>query len=418
MADLARRLGVRDAVLIGLGSMLGAGVFAVFSPAAASAGDHLLWALLIAAAVAYLNAISSARLAAVLPFSGGTYVYGRERLGPFWGYLAGWAFVVGKVASCAAMALTVGSYLWPGAEVPVAALSVAALTALNYRGIHRSATATRIIVAIVLVGLLAVVLALWLAPPSPGETTPTGSAPGVLGTVQGAGFFFFAFAGYARIATLGEEVTEPERTIPRAIPVALGLVLLVYGAVTVSLLHSLGAEWVAGRSAPVAEAVEISGWPWLGGPVRVVAAIAALGALLALILGVSRTVLAMARDSHLPTPLAAVHPRFAVPHRAELVVGVVVIAVVVATDLRGAIGFSSFCVLVYYAIANASAWTLGGGPVVRAGPVLGVVGCLTVAATLPGSAVLAGLVVIVLGVGTWFLGRAVRREVRRRAVDT
>ncbi|WP_448318702.1 APC family permease, partial [Streptomyces sp. CO7] len=156
---LRRTLGVGDAVVVGLGSMVGAGIFTALSPAARAAGSGLLAALAVAAVVAYCNATSSARLAAVYPASGGTYVYGRERLGEFWGHLAGWAFVVGKTASCAAMALTVGAYLWPGRERVVAVAAVVALTALGYRGISRSVRVTRVIVAVVLAVLAAVVVA-------------------------------------------------------------------------------------------------------------------------------------------------------------------------------------------------------------------------------------------------------------------
>lgn len=129
-----RRLGVFDAVVIGLGSMIGAGVFAALAPAARAAGSGLLIGLAVAAVVAYCNATSSARLAARYPASGGTYVYGRERLGEFWGYLAGWSFVIGKTASCAAMALTVGAYAWPGQAHAVAVGAVVALTAVNCLG--------------------------------------------------------------------------------------------------------------------------------------------------------------------------------------------------------------------------------------------------------------------------------------------
>src|SRR5437762_11001237 len=132
--ELRRSLGVPDAVVIGLGSMVGAGIFAALSPAAAAAGSGLLIGLAVAAVVAYCNATSSARLAALYPQSGGTYVYGRERLGDFWGYLAGWGFVVGKTASCAAMALTVGYYVAPGLARAIAVAAVAAVTALNYFG--------------------------------------------------------------------------------------------------------------------------------------------------------------------------------------------------------------------------------------------------------------------------------------------
>ncbi|WP_326828878.1 APC family permease [Streptosporangium sp. NBC_01810] len=396
---LERRLGLGDAVVIGLGSMIGAGVFAALAPAAAAAGSGLLLGLGLAAAVAYCNATSSARLAALYPASGGTYLYGRMRLGPLWGYLAGWSFVVGKIASCAAMALTVGAYVWPGHEREVAVAAVVALTALNYTGVQKAAWLTRTIVATVLLVLAAVVVASLISGQAQADRLAITTDAGVRGVLQAAGLLFFAFAGYARIATLGEEVRDPARTIPRAIPLALGITLVVYTAVAVTTLAVLGPRRLAETAAPLAEAVRAAGMPALGPIVGAGAAIAALGSLLALILGVSRTTLAMARDRRLPSFLAAVHPRFKVPHRAELTVGAVIAVLVLTTDLRGAIGFSSFGVLAYYAIANAAAWTLapGEGRPLRAVPILGMVGCVALAFSLPVISVLSGSAVLAVG---------------------
>jgi APA family basic amino acid/polyamine antiporter len=228
--------------------------------------------------------------------------------------------------------------------------------------------------------------------------------------LQAAGLLFFAFAGYARIATLGEEVRDPARTIPRAIPLALGITLVVYAAVAVSVLSVLGVDRLGHAAAPLADAVRAAGVPALAPVVRVGAAVAALGSLLALILGVSRTTLAMARDRHLPGALAAVHPRVQVPHRAELAIGAVVAALAATVDVRGAIGFSSFGVLVYYAIANASAWTLDSSPASRIAPAVGLLGCLTLAFALPGVSVVVGAGVVCLGV----LVYGVRRWVAAR----
>ncbi len=383
--------------------MIGAGVFAALAPAAAAAGSGLLVSLGLAAVVAYCNASSSARLAARYPASGGTYVYGRERLGPFWGYLAGWTFVVGKTASCAAMALTVGLYAWPEHAHVVAVAAVAALTAVDYFGVRKSALLTRIIVAVVLLVLAAVVVACLTSSPL---RLSAGADPTATGLLQGAGLLFFAFAGYARIATLGEEVRDPARTIPRAVPLALGITLVVYTAVAVAVLSALG-PGLADSTAPLADAVA----PELGPVVRAGAAVAALGSLLALILGVSRTTLAMARDRHLPRGLAAVHPRFQVPHRAELAVGAVVAVVAAFADLRAAIGFSSFGVLLYYAVANASAWTLPGRRLARIVPAVGLVGCLALAFALPGPSIAAGAGVVALGIIVY----AVRAQLARRA---
>ncbi|WP_330180145.1 amino acid permease [Nocardia sp. NBC_01503] len=396
---LRRRLGLFDAVTIGLGSMIGAGIFAALGPAAGAAGSWVLIALALAAVVAYCNATSSARLAARYPASGGTYVYGRERLGEFWGYLAGWGFVAGKTASCAAMALTVGAYVWPRYAHPVAVAAVVALTAVNYRGVRKSAALTRIIVAIVLAVLAAVVIAALSSETADAARLHLGGDTTARGVLQAAGLLFFAFAGYARIATLGEEVRDPARTIPRAIPMALGLTLVVYIAVTVAALLVLGPHGLFTATAPLAEVVRAAGVPGLAPVVRIGAAVAALGSLLALVLGVSRTTFAMARDHHLPFVLARVHPRFGVPHRAELAVGVVVAVLAATVDVRGAIGFSSFGVLVYYAIANVSAWTLrpeeGRPP--RVIPLLGVAGCLGLACSLPWASVLWGSAALVAG---------------------
>ncbi|WP_329187157.1 APC family permease [Actinacidiphila glaucinigra] len=404
-AILQRRLGVFDATVIGLGSMIGAGVFAAFAPAARAAGSGLLAGLAAAAVVAYCNAMSSARLAALYPASGGTYVYGRERLGPFWGYLAGWSFVVGKTASCGAMALTIGAYVWPEQQRAVGVAAVVALTAVNYAGVQKAAWLTRGIVAVVLAVLAAFTVAAFTGGDADAARLDIGADATVGGVLQAAGLLFFAFAGYARIATLGEEVRDPARTIPRAIPLALGITLVVYAAVAVALLAVLGPQGLAGSAAPLADAAGD-----LAPLMRVGAAVAAVGSLLALILGVSRTTLAMARDGHLPRTLAAVHPRSGVPHHAELAVGAVVAVLAATADLRGAIGFSSFGVLAYYAVANASAWTLGPGAR-RAVPALGLLGCLVLAFALPWTSVAAGAAVLAVGAAVY----AARSRGSRRA---
>ncbi|UWZ40765.1 amino acid permease [Dactylosporangium roseum] len=380
--------------------MIGAGVFAGFAPAARAAGGWLLAALAVAAVVAYCNATSSARLAALYPESGGTYVYGRRRLGDLWGYLAGWGFVIGKTASCAAMALTFGAYAFPGHERVTALAAVAAVTALNLFGVRKSALATRIVVGLVVAVLTAVAVAGVTGPHAPSGGGPEVSGWGVL---QAAGLLFFAFAGYARIATLGEEVEEPARTIPRAIPIALGITLVVYTAVAIAALTALGPARLAASTAPLADVVQAAGAGRLAPVVRAGAAVAALGALLTLVLGVSRTVFAMARDRHLPHVLSAVHPGRRNPHRAEAVVGLAVLLLVLFVDLRGAIGFSSFGVLVYYAIANASAFTLESAR--RLVPVVGLLGCLVLAATLPLPSVLWGLAMFAVGAGVWLIRR-------------
>ena len=407
-------MGTFDAVVVGLGAMLGAGVFAALGPAAAAAGSLLLLSLALAAVVATCNGLSSAALAARYPSSGGTYVPARERLSPAWGWLAGWAFVVGKTASCAAMALVFGAYAVPAAPRAAAALSVLVLTAVLLRGIGPTVGLTRVLVVLVLAALGLVVVGALLGgtASTEGLTVTEGVQAG--GVLEAAGLLFFAFAGYARITTLGEEVRDPERTIPRAVPLALGLVLAVYAVVAVCALAAVGPAGLAAAQAPLAAVVEAGSASALAPLVRAGAAVAALGVLLSLLAGVSRTVLAMARTGDLPTALSVVSPGTRVPARAQLLVAGAVLAVVLAVDVRGAIGFSSLTVLGYYAITNAAALRLR--PEERRSPralaVAGLAGCLLLALSLPTPSVTAGAAVLGVGVVAGALRRRVlgRRE--------
>ena len=363
-AQLARRLGTFDAVVIGLGSMIGAGVFSAFGPAAAAAGASLLIGLALAAAVAYCNAVASAQLAAQYPTSGGTYVYGRERLGEWWGFLAGWGFVIGKTASCAAMALTFASYAAPGGgweRRAVAAGAVAVLTGANLRGITRTAALARVLVAAAIVALLVVV----------GAILATGnvSRHGFAGLGGLAARWRFTACCSRRgcssspsLGTRGSPLSakrcasrsgrsrarsrSPSRSSSSSTPSS--------GA---TALAAAGPSRLAAAATPLAAAAKIAGAAWAQPVVRVGAAVASLGALLALIAGVGRTTLAMARNGDLPRWLASVESHRSVPDHAELLLGAVVIALVLTTDLRGAIGFSSFGVLVYYTVANIAAFT-------------------------------------------------------------
>ncbi|MGF1598958.1 MAG: APC family permease [Acidimicrobiales bacterium] len=407
---LARRLTLGDAVVVGLGAMIGAGVFAAPGPAAAAAGSWLLLGLALATAAAYANATSSAQLAALYPESGGTYVYARERLGGYWGFLAGWSFVVGKTASLSAMALTFGSYVSPDLARPLAIGAIVALTAVNYRGVQKTVALTRAIVVVVLASLVVIVAAAGFGADA-GMENVTGHLPeGPLGVLRSGGLLFFAFAGYARLATLGEEVRDPEVTIPRAIPLALGIVVVVYAVVLGAVLFAVGPTTLAASPAPLAAAVDDGVWSAAVPVVRIGAAVAAAGVLLSLLAGISRTALAMARRRELPSVLDAVHPRFLTPHRAEVTAAVVVSAIVAVIDLRQAIGFSSFAVLTYYALANAAAWTLtaeerrwprwiaGGGLVL----------CVVLALTLPLVAVVGGALLLAVGSVVWWATRRTR----------
>ncbi|MDE3722829.1 APC family permease [Nocardiopsis sp. N85] len=403
----ARALGTVDAVAIGAGAMLGAGVFSVFAPAAQHAGAWLPVAILIAGLVAYCNAVSSARLAACHPESGGAYVYGRARLGDLWGYLAGWSFVVGKIASCAAMALTFATYVLPGWERPVAAAAVIAMTVVGHRGIRRSTFVVKSLLVVVLAVLAGIVVAMSMSGrlAAVAEIDGLGPWPGSFGVLGAAGMIFFAFTGYARVATLGGEVRRPETTIPRAIALSLGGVLLIYLVVGTGTLIVLGRERLITSTAPMIDVVRVAGLEWAVPIVAVGAAVASLGALVALLMGITRTTAAMAADGHLPRVLALRSGRHGVPVYAEAAIAAVVVVLVLFTDLTGAISFSAFGVLVYYAITNASALRLG--PDEPRPPLLvplgGLVGCVVLACSLPLPVVGIGAVVLASGAALWWV---------------
>jgi APA family basic amino acid/polyamine antiporter len=386
--------------------MIGAGIFVALAPAAAAAQAGLLFGLAIAACVAFFNASSSAQLARLYPASGGTYVYAKERLSDFWARAAGWAFIVGKLASCAAVALTFGYYLFPGYARYLAAGAVIAFMTLNCFGIKKTANVTKVVVSIVVLSLIVIVALILQGHPNLANLQPLSGSSGLYGILQSAGIWFFAFAGYSRISTLGEEVRNPETSIPRAILLGLSLTFLIYATLLV-----VGPATLAQSNAPLVTAVHEAGftqWQWV---VMVGSVFATLGVLLSLMAGVSRTLFAMAADHTMPSYLARVHPTYKVPYLAEITVGLILAGVVLLVDVRSAIGFSSFTVLLYYAITNASAYTLKPGERLfgKKLATLGLISCLVLAFTLPVASVIVGSLVMLLGFAVYAVQRRERR---------
>mgnify|MGYP005988922435 FL=1 len=338
-----------DAVFIGLAAMLGAGVFVVFGPASELAGSLLLVSILVAALVAYLNAASIAQLAAVVTRSGGAYAYGRHYLGNAWGFLAGMSFLVGKIGSAAAIALVFATYLTPGFEILTAVLAVVVMAAINIAGINRTAFGSKVLATITLSFLTVLILAGLVAEPA-GGTMTAGGFPGVL---TAASLFFFAFAGYARVATLGGEVRDSEKSVPSAIRISLAIVLVTYLALALVLMLKLGPS-VAGSLTPIADLAGVT-LGIEGSVVAVFAAVATLGSLLALLAGMSRTASEMASDAELPKVLSK-KLKNGSPALAEVIISLLVILLVVTGSIILTIGLSSFAILSYYAIANLAAY--------------------------------------------------------------
>lgn len=414
--SVQRRLGTSDAVVLGLAAMLGTGVFAVWTPAAAAAGPWLLLAVVLAAVVAACNAASTSDLAVAHPESGGGYVYGRERLSAGAGRLAGVAFLVGKTASAGAAAGVFGGYVLPSQPTAAAIVVIVGVTALNLSGVRWTARGAYTLVG----GTLAVLLLVVVSGLLGGGSEETASAAartldmpvapqgGVLGVFTAAGLVFFAFAGYARIATLAEEVRDPARTLRRAVELALGIALVTYLLVAVALLVGLGVERLATEAAPLVALVDSGPSPSLGVLVRVGAAVAAGSALLSVLVGVSRTALAMARRAELPSALALISTR-GTPWRADLAGGLLAIVVAVLAGPAAAIALSACSVLVYYGVINLAASRMA--PAERRWPMwtswLGLVLCLTLAVLLPLTQVAITAAALV---GGWLLATLLSRR--------
>jgi len=438
---LARSVGLGGAIGIGLASMIGAGAFYVWAPAAAAAGELILLALLIAALVATLNAFSSAQLAMAHPTSGGAYAFGRRYAGPWIGFSAGWLFVVGKTASAAAIASVAAAYL--GAAIGLddvqtrllAAALIAVFAALNMSGVRTTARVAITIVSIVLAGLAAWFVGVALAgPPTIGWVENLGGLPGsgagdgasegavsvaivppdaalelapatvvppapagLAGVLQAAALLFFAFAGYARMATLGEEVREPRRTLPRAILIALGVVLALYAALALVLVDRLGVDALAASTSPLADAID----PRWALPIALLASLACLGSLAGILAGLSRTSLAMARERDLPGRLARISPRTGAPVVSEALIALIAIGIALLRQPAQLVAASSAAVLVYYAIAHLSALRQPAAERWQSRLVAGagLAGCLVLVASLPAASLIGTAGILVVGLG-------------------
>ena len=369
---LNREVGVFGATMMGIGSMVGAGVFVSIGIAAGVAGPAVLLAIVLAAVVATCNALSSAQLAASMPVSGGTYEYGYAYLTPWLGFTAGWMFLCAKTASAATAALGFGGYLlqMTGLQslvLPVAVAAIVAITVIVLMGIRRSNRANIVIVSVTLFALVLFALAglpqLWskgAEPWLPFFRPATAGAPWP-GLLEATALMFVAFTGYARIATLAEEMRKPERTIPRAIITTLVVSGLLYIAVGAVGIATIGPEALAEAAhsdvAPLIAAARIFELPyavWIAGVGGITAM---LGVALNLILGLSRVVLAMGRRGDMPTVFATVDESGS-PRAAVIAAGVAIAVLALIGSVEVTWSFSAFTVLIYYAITNLAALRL------------------------------------------------------------
>lgn len=416
MSSQRPQLSLVGAVAIGLASMLGAGVFAVFAGADALAGNLLLLATIIAGLVAALNALSVLQLARQIERPGGVYSYSRVYLNDTTSFIAGFSFVLGKIGSIAAIALTFATYAAPNSTPWVASIAVITLTLLNLFGINRTATVAGLLALVtvaflVFAGLTGLMAESHLVTFAQIEGVASSTTASLTDVLAAAAIIFFAFAGYARVANLGHDVINPKRNIPRAIAIALAIVLALYVLLVFGLQNALGPK-LASSDAVFIDLIEVSA-PWLDpATVVLVASAAALGSLLSLLAGVSRTAATMAVDGELPKRLS-VRNRHGAPWLAELMISFAAVVLTQLEDLIWVIGFSSFSVLIYYGIGHLSALRQPNNErlVPRWISWLGLVFCLGLVSSIPGPAISVSISILLIAIVSRLL---VKRTVAKR----
>jgi APA family basic amino acid/polyamine antiporter len=412
---LQRVVAVPGAVLLGLGSILGTGIFVSIGIAAGVAGPAVILAVTLAAAVATFNGLSSAQLASSHPVSGGTYEYGYRYLNPTLGFAAGWMFLSAKSASAATAALGFAGYVLNAfggsgrvVRVALAVAAIVLLTAVVASGMRRSNRTNTVIVSLTLIALVAfVITGVPSAVDGAGENLSrffTSEGDSFRRLLHATALMFVAYTGYGRIATLGEEVREPRRSIPQAIVITLLATMALYVAVTFVAVAAAGAPGLAeatrDATAPLevlARGFGVSGVAWL---VAVGAITAMLGVLLNLLLGLSRVLLAMSRRGDMPRGLARLEGGQASPRRAVLAVGAIIALLAMTGSVKTTWSFSAFTVLVYYALTNLAALRLPAEVRLypRWVPGSGLVCCLGLAFWVEPRIWLAGLGLIAVGV--------------------
>jgi basic amino acid/polyamine antiporter, APA family len=405
--SLKRELGVFGATMMGLGSIIGTGVFVSIGIAAGIAGSVVVIAIAVAAFVATCNGLNSAQLAANHPVSGGAYEYGYRYLNPTFGFAAGWMFLCAKAASAAAAALGFSGYMLnlvtqdSGWLVPVAVGTVCILTAIVLSGIRLSNQINIAIVSITLISLVAFMIA--GAPQISVSRLSMRLEPVPL--LHASALMFVAYTGYGRIATLGEEVIEPFRTIPKAIIITLAVSMFIYVGVAIVAIGAAGVDKVqAATTRDAAPLVVIAReFPirvhWL---VSLGAMSAMLGVLLNLLLGLSRVLLAMGRRGDMPS----ITSKLSV---SVLVIGGIIAALAATGSVKTTWTFSAFTVLIYYAITNLAALRLSQNERLygKIWAWIGLVACLGLAFAIEWQVWSAGLGILGIGL-VWHWIRAFR----------
>ena len=383
MKNFKRTLTLRNSIFLGLSSMIGAGLFINIAPAATISSYSLLFGLLIASVLAFSNASSSAQLARLYPEAGGTYIYARKVLGNSSSLIAGTTFIVGKIISSIAIALTFGHYLYPSSHKIAGIALVFIISAVSYFGASKTASVAKWFVYSVL-GILLFYIFSVVSSDNFDFAIPITKGLTVESLLLSSSIWFFAFTGYSRLATFGEEVENPETIIPKAILTGLGITVSIYFLTTYATLGIINPDIIQNSLTPLKVAFDISRFSNFSFLISIASTIATASVLLALIPGISRVVVAMSRDNYLPNSLSSIHSKYNSAYIADILVSIVVVVGILYFDVVEAIKLSSFFVLLYYSITNYSVIKIKESrrlyPVITA--YFGLFGCLLLASSL------------------------------------
>lgn len=399
--ELLRVLTLKDAVGVGLGAIIGAGIFVVTGVAAGVSGPAFIVSLMVAGLIATFNALSSAQLAAVYPQSGGTYEYGYRLLNPVFGFSAGWMFLMSKLAAGGVVAIGFGSYFYQlvpvGSPIIISIVAVIILTLANFFGIKKTGYLNLFIVSFTILSLLYFIVSGF---PKLDSENFTPFAPfGFSGIAEATALLFFAFTGYARIATLAEEVKDPEITIPKAVIITIVSAIILYALVSIVAIGVIGAENMAGSKSPLQLVADSLTTPGIRVIITLGASTAMLGVLLSQILGISRMMFAMGRKKDLLPVFEKIHPKNNVPHVGIFLTGAIIVALSIFGTFEFILASAAFTILLYYSITNIAAMKQPEeerryGKLV---PILGLIGCLAMAISLDYEVIISGLLLLLTG---------------------
>lgn len=399
--ELLRALTLKDAVGVGLGAIIGAGIFVVTGVAAGVSGPAFVLGLIAAGIIAAFNGLSSAQLAAIYPQSGGTYEYGYRLLNPALGFSAGWMFLISKLSAAGVVAIGFGSYFYQLVPVTspltISIVAVVFLTGANYFGIKKAGMLNLFIVSITLLSLIYLIFS--GTPEVKMENFKPFAPFGISGIAEASAILFFAFTGYARIATLAEEVKDPEKTIPKAVIITIVTAIILYTAVSVVAIGVIGAVRMADSKSPLQLVAEALSTPAISTIVLIGASTAMLGVLLSQILGISRMMLAMSRRNDLPPAFQTIHQKYRIPHFGIVITGMVIIILTITGAFEFIVRAATFTILLYYSITNIAALKQPRkeqiyGKVI---PVLGLIGCLAMSVSLPFNVIITGIGLLLAG---------------------